>query len=168
MSLRWWGPVAPVWVAIVAWLPAALAAQAPSPKKLSASIDRIYGGGARTDTVVIEADSLLRITRHDSLLGYAAIGNARGKDQPITYLVATDSTLRLKDIDILAYRESYGGEVAYEPWRRQFRGKSPTDTLEVNRQIRGISGATISVNAVTAGVRWQLARFLRLREGGRL
>lgn len=168
MSARAWGRVAPLWLVALVGLPAALAAQAASPKKLAASIDRIYGGGARTDTVVIEADSLLRITRHDSLLGYAAVGNVKGKDQPITYLVATDSTLRLKDIDILAYREPYGGEVAYEPWRRQFRGKSPTDPLEVNRQIRGISGATISVNAVTAGVRMQLARFLRLRQGGRL
>jgi H+/Na+-translocating ferredoxin:NAD+ oxidoreductase subunit G len=51
------------------------------------------------------------------------------------------------------YREPYGGEVAYDAWRRQFRGKSSDDALQVGRDIRTISGATISVNAVTLGVR---------------
>ena len=55
--------------------------------------------------------------------------------------------------DILVYREPYGGEVAYDAWRRQFRGKSSGDALQVGRDIRTISGATISVNAVTLGVR---------------
>src|SRR2546427_6382509 len=49
--------------------------------------------------------------------------------------------------DILVYREPYGGEVAYEPWRRQFRGKSTGDSLRVGKEIRSISGATISVHA---------------------
>ncbi len=60
-------------------------------------------------------------------------------------------------MDILVYREPYGGEVAYEPWRRQFRGKTAADSLRVGREIRSISGATISVHAVTLGVRRLLA-----------
>lgn len=114
---------------------------------------RIFGKGAGTAVVVIGADTVLRVTRGDSLLGFAVVRQVKGKDQPITFLVATDSTDRLRDIDILVYREPYGGEVAYEAWRRQFRGKSADDKLEVGRDIRSISGATISVNAVTAGVR---------------
>src|SRR5881296_1632619 len=93
----------------------------------------------------------------DSLLGFAAVGNVLGKDQPITFLVAIDPVDRLKDVDILVYREPYGGEVAYEPWRRQFRGKRASDSLRVGKEIRGISGATISVHAVTLGVRRLLA-----------
>ena len=54
-------------------------------------------------------------------------------------------------------REPYGGEVAYEPWRRQFRGARATDSLRVGKEIRSISGATISVHAVTLGVRRLLA-----------
>src|SRR2546430_6011376 len=59
----------------------------------------------------------------------------RSKDRPITFLVAIDPTDRLKDVDILVYREPYGGEVAYEPWRRQFRGKGAGDSLRVGREI---------------------------------
>ncbi len=123
------------------------------PPKVAASVTRIFGRGASATPLAVNADTALRVTRGDSLLGYAVVRNVKGKDQPITFLVAIDTADRLKDIDILVYREPYGGEVAYEAWRRQFRGKSAQDTLEVGRQIRSISGATISVNAVTLGVR---------------
>jgi len=120
-------------------------------------VRRIFGADARATPLVVNADTVYRIVRTDSLLGFAVVREVRGKDQPITFLVATDSTDRLKDIDILVYREPYGGEVAYDAWRRQFRGKSADDKLEVGRDIRSISGATISVNAVTLGVRRALS-----------
>ena len=114
---------------------------------------RIFGDGAAAVPLAVGTDTVLRVARHDSLLGFAVVRAVKGKDQPITFLVATDTADRLKDIDILVYREPYGGEVAYEAWRRQFRGKSADDKLQVGRDIRSISGATISVHAVTAGVR---------------
>jgi transcriptional regulator of nitric oxide reductase len=132
-------------------------AQAPPPAKLTASIARLFGPGARIDTLYVDTSAVLRVSRADSLLGFAQVGNVIGKDQPITFLVAIDPADRLKDVDILVYREPYGGEVAYEPWRRQFRGKTAADSLRVGREIRTISGATISVHAVTAGVRRILA-----------
>jgi FMN-binding protein len=130
-----------------------VAAQGAPPAKVSASIARLFGPGTRVDTLRLDTALVLRIARGDSLLGFAEVGNVIGKDQPITFLVATDGADRLKDVDILVYREPQGGEVAYEPWRRQFRGKGASDPLEVGKDIRSISGATISVHAVTAGVR---------------
>ena len=140
---------------LIALIVAQLSA-APAPK-VAASVARIFGRAATTTPLVVNADTVYRVARGDSLLGFALVRAVKGKDQPITFLVASDPADRLKDIDILVYREPYGGEVAYEAWRRQFRGKSASDTLEVGRQIRSISGATISVNAVTAGVRRALA-----------
>jgi len=118
--------------------------------------------------MTIEGASVLRVARSDSLLGFAQVRNVRGKEQPITYLVALDNGLALRDVDVLIYREAYGGEIAYEPWRKQFRGRTPQDTLEVGRTVRGISGATISVNAVTLGIRQALADFARWRAVGLL
>jgi len=136
-----------------------LAAQSPAapPAKLAASIARVFGAGARVDTLRVDTTRVLRVSRADSLIGFAAVGNVLGKDQPITFLVAVDAMDRLKDVDILVYREPYGGEVAYEPWRRQFRGKRASDSLRVGKEIRSISGATISVHAVTLAVRQMLA-----------
>ena len=136
-----------------------LAVQNPAPPaaKVAASIARVFGSGTRVDTLRVDSAAVLRVSRADSLLGFAQVGNVLGKDQPITFLVAIDPGDRLKDVDILVYREPYGGEVAYEPWRRQFRGKTAGDSLRVGREIRSISGATISVHAVTLGVRRLLA-----------
>jgi transcriptional regulator of nitric oxide reductase len=137
--------------------PARPAHPAAPAAKLAASIARLFGPGARVDSVSVDTTDVLRVSRADSLLGFAAVGNVLGKDQPITFLVAIDPADRLMDVDILVYREPYGGEVAYEPWRRQFRGKTAADSVRVGREIRSISGATISVQAVTLGVKRLLA-----------
>lgn len=125
--------------------------------RVDASVRRIFGAGAQVAVHTVGSDTVLRVSRTDSLLGFAVVRNVTGKDQPITFLVAVDPGNVLKDIDVLVYREPYGGEVAYDTWRRQFRGKSANDPLQVGRDIRTISGATISVNAVTLGVRRALA-----------
>ena len=141
---------------------------AAPPASVAASVRRIFGTGAAAAPIAVGTDTALRVVRGDTLLGFAVVRNVKGKDQPITYLVATDTTDRLRDVDILVYREPYGGEVAYEPWRRQFRGKTAADTLVVGRQIRGISGATISVHAVTVGVRQALADLTAWHRSGAL
>lgn len=152
-------------IAIAVWL-LAVQSPAPPPAKVAASIERLFGAGTRVDTVKVDTTTVLRVSRADSLLGFAAVGNVLGKDQPITFLVAVDPTDRLKDVDILVYREPYGGEVAYEPWRRQFRGKSAADSLRVGKEIRSISGATISVHAVTLGVRRLLGQLTAWHQSG--
>jgi len=132
-------------------------AQSPPPAKLAQSLERIYGAGAQLDTVHVDSAIVYRVSRAGALLGFAQVRNVKGKEQPITYLVATDSADALRDIDILVYREPYGGEVAYDPWRKQFRGKTAAAPLQVGKDIRNISGATISSNAVTRAVRKTLA-----------
>jgi transcriptional regulator of nitric oxide reductase len=150
-------PVAALALLLAAFPSRSATAQEAPPAKLAASIRRLFGPGARVDTLRVDSAAVLRLSRGDSLLGFAEVGNVIGKDQPITFLVAVDPADRLKDVDILVYREPYGGEVAYESWRRQFRGKTAADPIAVGRDIRSISGATISVQAVTAGVRRILA-----------
>jgi transcriptional regulator of nitric oxide reductase len=145
-----------------------LVAQQPGapPGRVAASLTRLFGPGARVDTLRVDSFTVMRVSRADSLLGFAAVGNVPGKDQPITFLVAVDPADRLRDVDILVYREPYGGEVAYEAWRRQFRGKGTGDSLRVGREIRSISGATISVHAVTLGVRRLLAQLTAWHQSG--
>ena len=120
------------------------------------------------DSVTVDGEIVLRVRRDTVAAGFAVVRNVKGKDQPITFLVATDPQNRLKDVDILVYREAYGGEVSYDTWRRQFRGKGTADSLQVGRDIRGISGATISVNAVTLGVRRAVADLTAWQGAGRL
>lgn len=143
-------------------------AQSAPAGKVAQSIERIFGTGLRVDTLKVDTSSVLRVSRAGALLGFAQVRNVKGKDQPITYLVAIDSTDALKDIDVLVYREPYGGEVAYEPWRKQFRGRTTAAPLVVGKDIRNISGATISSHSVTLGVRQTLAALAAWRAAGKI
>ncbi len=147
---------------------APLRAQTVAPAKVTASVVRVFGPGVRVDTLVTSRGPILRAVRGDTLLGFATVREVRGKDQPITILVAVDRSGRILDVDILIYRESYGGEVAYESWRRQFRGRTVADSIRIGRPIRNISGATISTHAVTLGVRAALDDLATLRRAGTL
>jgi Na+-translocating ferredoxin:NAD+ oxidoreductase RnfG subunit len=120
------------------------------------------------DTLVVDSVEVYRVSRDGALLGFAEVRNVKGKEQPITYLVAVDSSGATRDVDILVYRESQGGEVAYDSWRKQFRGKTASDPVAVGKDIRNISGATISSNAVTRSVRRALAQLAAWRAAGRL
>jgi Na+-transporting NADH:ubiquinone oxidoreductase subunit NqrC len=64
---------------------------------------------------------------------------------------------RVRRVEILQYRESYGGEVRDQSWLAQFVGKTSGSSLEVGRDIRNISGATLSSHHVTEGVKKILA-----------
>jgi Na+-transporting NADH:ubiquinone oxidoreductase subunit C len=135
---------------------------------LADSIRRIFGDQVRLDTLKVDSASVLRVSRAGALLGFAQVRNVKGKDQQITFLVAIDPANALKDVDVLVYREPYGGEVAYEPWRKQFRGKTSDAPLEVGKDIRNISGATISSHSVTLGVRKALAQLTSWHTSGKI
>jgi hypothetical protein len=145
-----------------------LVAQSAPPAKVAKSVERIFGPGIQVDTLKVDTASVLRVSKGGTLLGFARVRNVKGKDQPITYLVAIDSRDALKDVDVLVYREPYGGEVAYEPWRKQFRGKTTTAPLVVGKDIRNISGATISSHSVTLGVRQTLADLAAWHAAGKI
>ena len=61
------------------------------PAKVAKSIERIYGAGAQVDTSRSTLRRCYRVSSGGALLGFAQVRNVKGKDQPITYLVAMDS-----------------------------------------------------------------------------
>ena len=97
------------------------------------------------------------------LAGYGFVDDVKGKMQLITYLVSLTPDGTVQDVDVLAYRESYGGEIAYESFRKQFQQKTAHDRLRVGKDIKNISGATISAHALTDGVRKLVIAFALLR-----
>ena len=70
-----------------------------------------------------------------------------GKEMPITMGLVVENNAII-DVKILVYREERGGEVHEASFTRQFANV----TLQgdgLSREIDGITGATLSVNAVT-------------------
>lgn len=83
-----------------------------------------------------------------------------GKTQPITTGIVVDQG-RIARISVLVYRESRGWEVRHSFFTDQFIGASLEENRELDRGIDGISGATLSVRALTKLAR--LALFLHER-----
>ena len=95
----------------------------------------------------------------ERLLGLFVLDHVIGKHLYIDYSVAMDTSGRIKRVDILQYRESYGYEVREAGWLSQFAGKSSGSALKVNQDIRNISGATLSSHHVTEGVKRVVANY---------
>lgn len=71
-----------------------------------------------------------------------------GKDKPITTGIVINNG-EIEQIKILIFRETRGWEVRYPFFTDQFTGSSLTSDNELDKYIDGISGATLSVNALT-------------------
>ena len=54
----------------------------------------------------------------------------------------------MQGMDVLVYRESHGWEVKYPFFTKQFTGLTIDEEAQLDQQIDGISGATLSVNAL--------------------
>ncbi len=71
-----------------------------------------------------------------------------GKEEPITVGIVVNRQ-KIELIKVLEFRESRGGEVRHPFFTRQFEGAGLRDDRDLDRSIDGISGATLSVRALT-------------------
>jgi Na+-translocating ferredoxin:NAD+ oxidoreductase RnfG subunit len=82
-----------------------------------------------------------------------------GKHDFIPFALALGADGAVKGVEILEYREAYGGEVRNPKWLAQFKGKKNGAVLKLTDDIQNISGATLSSKHVTDGVRRLLATY---------
>lgn len=78
-----------------------------------------------------------------------------GKTQPITTGISVRSG-EIERVQVLIYRESHGWEVRYPFFTDQFRGMSLEADQTLSEHVDGISGATLSVRALTTLARLAL------------
>jgi len=101
-------------------------------------------------------NSNLRIWRV-STGGWFIVDEVIGRHENIPYALALNADGSVKGIEILEYRESYGGQVREPLWRAQFIGKRHGAELALTKDIQNISGATLSSRHITDGVKRLLA-----------
>lgn len=90
----------------------------------------------------------------DALLGYMVLDDVVGKFELISYAVGINPDASVRQVEILTYRESHGGEVRLAAWRKQFVGKTAKGGgLAIGGGIQNISGATLSCTHIADGVR---------------
>ena len=122
------------------------------------------------EIAVIEHDSGVRVFAGSlrawkAADGYFFVDAVIGKHDLITYAVALTQEGKVRQTEILEYREAYGGEVRNAHWRAQFNGRQHGDPVRVGQDIQNISGATLSCEHVTDGIRRLLATYATVIAG---
>ena len=108
---------------------------------------------------LLRGQEIWRALQDGKLQGFFIVDYVIGKHLVIDYAVALSPEGTVKQIEILNYRESYGGEIRNPDWRKQFVGKTPRSHFALNNGIANISGATLSSRHITDGVRRVLATY---------
>jgi len=89
--------------------------------------------------------------------GWLIVDEVVGKHEFITFAVGIDGGGAVRGVEIMEYRETYGGEVRDPKWRAQFRGKTRSAPLKLDADIKNISGAPLSSRHIAEGVKRLLA-----------
>ncbi len=89
----------------------------------------------------------------DKIDGYAMIHHTIGKYKPMTYMVGVDAKGTCTDVELLVFRDAKGSEVRTKRFNSQYEGKTVSDPIRINKDIINISGATMSVRSMSAGVK---------------
>jgi Na+-translocating ferredoxin:NAD+ oxidoreductase RnfG subunit len=103
------------------------------------------------------ASPVLRVWRTRD--GFFVVDAVIGKHDLISYAVGFDNDGKVRQVEILEYREAYGGEVRNTAWLAQFKGKHFGDSVHVGQDIQNISGATLSSTHLSDGIRRLLATY---------
>lgn len=84
----------------------------------------------------------------------AIIEKQPGKWGPVEYIIALDAkTAKVTDLAVMSYTERRGRPIARRNFLKQFVGKHNKDPIKVRKDIRGITGATISCVATCFAVK---------------
>jgi len=89
--------------------------------------------------------------------GWFMVDQVIGRHDNIPYAIGLEADGAVRGIEILEYRESYGGQIREPLWRAQFIGKRQGAPLTLKRDIQNISGATLSCRHIADGVKRLLA-----------
>ena len=103
-------------------------------------------------------------TRGGQPAGTAYFDTHRVRTLPETLMVVVDPQGRVSRIEVISFREPE----EYMPrgvWYQQFLGKSLAPDLQLKREIRPVTGATLTARATTDAVRRVLALHKVIRGG---
>lgn len=115
-------------------------------------IQRLSGVRQRSNT-----QAVWRVQSEGKAIGWFVLDHVIGKHEYIDYAVGITMDGKVAGIEILSYRETHGGQVREESWRKNFIGKTLADPFRLDADIPNISGATLSCRNLMNGVKRLLA-----------
>ncbi len=85
--------------------------------------------------------------------GVAIIDDEPGKWGPVEFIIAMDLQGAVTRVEVLSYEEKRGQPIARHSFMSQFEGKTSKSPLQIDKDITGISGATISSRCAVFAVK---------------
>lgn len=144
-------------------LPAAAILSATSPayavRYLSIEEAQKEAFPSATQFSEVQAGRVWKAEAGGKVVGFFVFDRVVGKHLFIDYAVALTPAGAVHKVEILEYRESYGGDIRSPSWLAQFVGKTAGSALKINGDIRNLAGATLSSTHVTEGVKRILAAY---------
>ncbi len=116
-------------------------------------VEKLLGSRLGKDSFTV----YLGMTESGVLDGYAVVQEEIGKFKFITFIVGVEPSGKVRRVVVMVYREARGGEVAQRRFLVQYEGKTVEAPFSINRDIINITGATMSVGSMNAGVKKVLA-----------
>src|SRR5256886_16645826 len=93
---------------------------------------------------LLRGQEIWRAIKGERLQGFFIVDYVIGKHLVIDYAVALSPEGRVKQIEILNYRESYGGGICNSEWRPQFLRKNARSPFALDEGITKINRGTLS------------------------
>ena len=98
-----------------------------------------------------------RVGTDSAAVGFFFVDEVLGRQDFIDYALGINADGSLRAPEIMAYRESHGGEVRNVAWLGQFARRRDGAQLRASVDIKNIAGATLSCEHLTAGIRYLAA-----------
>lgn len=98
-------------------------------------------------------------------VGYAYLDTHRVRTLPETLMVVLEPDGRVRRVEVVAFREPLE-YIPRDAWYGQFEGERLSDELALKRDIRPVTGATLTAQATTEAVRRILAIHAVVGTGG--
>ncbi len=81
---------------------------------------------------------------------------ARDEFEYFDYFILFDSKGAVQEVKVFNYQATHGQEITARGWLRQFTGFDGSQPLDIGKSIDAISGATISVYAITLDIQTRI------------
>jgi len=87
---------------------------------------------------------------------------APGASEYFDYFMLFDTHKKVQLVRVFNYQATHGHEITAKGWLKQFIGHDSSGSLQVDKNIDAISGATISVHAITNDIEAKTALLKRM------
>ena len=123
---------------------------------------------AKASGAEISSSLATRYEAHDErgeFLGWAYLDTHRVRTLPETLMIVLDAHGVVQRVEVVTFREPLE-YMPREGWYRQYDGQDLDDDLALKREIRPVTGATLTARATTDAVRRILAIHDAVKEKG--